>query len=59
MSTRLPLYRMLNAPLGGASDSEVLFVFRSHDGLDPGATGLVAINTPWARTVIGTRPNIP
>ena len=40
MSTRLPLYRMLNAPLGGASDSEVLFVFRSHDGLDPGATEL-------------------
>ncbi|WP_163002444.1 hypothetical protein [Pseudomonas viridiflava] len=38
MSTRLPLYRMLNAPLGGSSDPNVLFFFRSHDGLDPGAT---------------------
>ena len=40
MSTRLPLYRMLNGPLGGASDSEVFFVFRSHEGLDPGASEL-------------------
>lgn len=39
MSTRLPLYRMLNAPLGG-SESEVNYVFRSHDGLDPGATAV-------------------
>lgn len=38
MSTRVPLYRMLNAPLGGGSESEVSYVFRSHDGLDPGAT---------------------
>ncbi|MNF85054.1 hypothetical protein D3C84_674390 [compost metagenome] len=40
MSTRLPLYRMLNAPLGGGSESEVNYVFRSHDGLDPGATAV-------------------
>ncbi|WP_447903551.1 hypothetical protein [Pseudomonas serbica] len=40
MSTRLPLYRMLNAPLGGGSESEVRYVFRSHDGLDPGATAV-------------------
>ncbi|MGE8359226.1 hypothetical protein [Pseudomonas sp.] len=38
MSTRLPLYRMLNAPLGDGSESQVNYVFRSHDGLDPGAT---------------------
>lgn len=37
MSTRLPLYRMLNAPLGGSSEAEVSYVFRSNDGLDPGA----------------------
>lgn len=42
MNTRLPLYRMLNAPLGGATDSEVLFAFRSDDGLDPGATEVAA-----------------
>jgi len=40
MSTRLPLYRMLTAPLGGGSESEVNYVFRSHDGLDPGATAV-------------------
>lgn len=40
MSTRLPLYRMLNAPLGGGNGSKVDYVFRSHDGLDPGATAL-------------------
>ncbi|MCW2293237.1 hypothetical protein M2262_003287 [Pseudomonas sp. BIGb0408] len=37
MSTRLPLYRMLNAPLGGVSDLEVSYKFRSHGGIDPGA----------------------
>jgi len=40
MSTRLPLYRMLNAPLGGGSESKVDYFFRSHDGLDPGATAM-------------------
>ncbi|WP_157850331.1 hypothetical protein [Aeromonas dhakensis] len=40
MSTRLPLYRMLNAPLGRGGESEVRYVFRSHDGLDPGATAV-------------------
>jgi len=38
MSTRLPLYRMLDAPLGRGSRAEVGYVFRSQDGLDPGAT---------------------
>ncbi|WP_460418082.1 hypothetical protein [Pseudomonas sp. microsymbiont 2] len=38
MSTRLPLYRMLNAPLSSGSVSEVNYAFRSYDGLDPGAT---------------------
>ncbi|PHN38261.1 hypothetical protein [Pseudomonas sp. ICMP 564] len=37
MSTRLPLYRMLYAPLGGVSESEVKYFFRSDDGIDPGA----------------------
>lgn len=40
MSTRLPLYRMLNTPLGGGSESKVSYAFRSHDGLDPGATAV-------------------
>ncbi|MFS2096191.1 hypothetical protein ACCC96_24590 [Pseudomonas sp. Pseusp11] len=40
MSTRLPLYRMLNAPLGGGSESEVNYVFRSDEGIDPGATAV-------------------
>lgn len=40
MSTRLPLFRMLDAPLRGGSESEVKYVFRSHDGLDPGATAV-------------------
>lgn len=40
MSTRLPLYRMLNAPLGGGSESEVTYVFKSGDGIDPGATAV-------------------
>ncbi len=38
MSTRLPPYRMLRAPIGWGSESEVNYAFRSHDGLDPGAT---------------------
>ncbi|MGF6204028.1 hypothetical protein [Pseudomonas frederiksbergensis] len=38
MSTRLPLYRMLNAPLGGGNVSEVTYIFRSEEGIDPGAT---------------------
>lgn len=37
MSTKLPLYRMLKAPFGGESGSEVHYVFRSYDGIDPGA----------------------
>lgn len=40
MSTRLPLYRMLDAPLCRGSESEVRYVFKSHDGLDPGATAV-------------------
>lgn len=40
MSTRLPLYRMLNAPLGDGSESEVTYIFRSDDGIDPGATAV-------------------
>ncbi|MGU9855290.1 hypothetical protein [Pseudomonas sp. LF245] len=40
MSTRLPLYRTLYAPLGGASESEVKYIFRSDDGIDPGATAI-------------------
>jgi len=40
MSTRLPLYRMLNAPLGLEDESELDYVFRSHEGIDPGATAL-------------------
>jgi hypothetical protein len=31
---------MLGAPLGGANGSELRYDFRSHDGLDPGATAL-------------------
>ena len=42
MSTRLPLYRMLNAPLDCGSESEVKYTFRSHEGLDPGATEVSA-----------------
>lgn len=42
MSTRLPLYRMLNAPLCRGNESEVKYVFRSHEGLDPGA---IAVNS--------------
>lgn len=40
MSTRLPLYRMLNAPLGDGSESEVTYIFLSNDGVDPGATAV-------------------
>jgi hypothetical protein len=40
MSTRLPLYRMLDAPMDRGSHAEVSYGFRSHDGLDPGATPL-------------------
>lgn len=40
MSTRLPLYRMLNAPLRGGSEAEVNYVFQSYNGLDPGATAV-------------------
>lgn len=40
MSTRLPLYRMLNAPLRSGSGSEVNYIFRSNDGLEPGATAV-------------------
>lgn len=40
MSARLPLYRMLNAPLGDGSESDVKYVFRSLHGLDPGATAV-------------------
>ncbi len=40
MSTRLPLYRMLNAPLGDGNESEVNYIFRSDHGLDPGATAV-------------------
>lgn len=38
MSTRLPLYRMLNAPLSQGSDSVVNFNFRSDGYFDPGVT---------------------
>lgn len=38
MSTRLPLYRTLNAPLGCVNESEVKYFFKSNDGVDPGAT---------------------
>ncbi|WP_156340959.1 hypothetical protein [Pseudomonas sp. NBRC 111124] len=40
MSTRLPLYRMLNAPLAHGSDSVVDFSFSSDDYLDPGVTSV-------------------
>ncbi|PLV14383.1 hypothetical protein [Pseudomonas guariconensis] len=38
MSTRLPLYRMLDAPLSLGSDSPVSFNFRADHYLDPGVT---------------------
>ena len=38
MSARLPLYRMLNAPLDDGVESELRYIFKSHDGLDPGVT---------------------
>ncbi len=38
MSARLPIYRMLNAPLSQSSDSAVNFNFRADDYLDPGVT---------------------
>ncbi|MGE8407845.1 MAG: hypothetical protein ACN6QH_12480 [Pseudomonas sp.] len=37
MSARLPLYRMLNAPLARSVESELRYVFLSYDGIDPGA----------------------
>ncbi|MDE1196753.1 MAG: hypothetical protein PW896_16605 [Pseudomonas sp.] len=40
MSTRLPLYRMLDAPIGRGNEAQVSYGFRSHDGLDPGAVPL-------------------
>lgn len=40
MSTRLPLYRMLNAPLSEGVESEATYIFRSEDGIDPGATAV-------------------
>ena len=40
MSTRLPLYRTLSAPLSAASESEVKYIFRSDDGIDPSATAI-------------------
>lgn len=40
MSTRLPLYRMLNAPLHTGSGSAVKYVFLSQDDIDPGATAV-------------------
>ncbi|HCD1615724.1 TPA: hypothetical protein NBH86_003518 [Serratia marcescens] len=36
MSTRLPLYRMLNAPLSQGNDSVVSFNFRANGYFDPG-----------------------
>ncbi|MBA1290989.1 hypothetical protein [Pseudomonas japonica] len=38
MSARLSIYRMLDAPFGELSNSPVKYSFRSHDGIDPGAT---------------------
>ncbi|WPP01158.1 hypothetical protein SFA35_07310 [Pseudomonas sp. HR96] len=38
MSTRLPLYRMLNAPLGRSNEPAVDYLFLSDEGLNPGAT---------------------
>ncbi|MTD07743.1 hypothetical protein GKN89_13490 [Serratia sp. YC16] len=40
MSTRLPLYRMLNAPLSQGNDSVVSFSFRADSYFDPGVKAL-------------------
>lgn len=37
MSARLPLYRTLNGPLTDSVEPETDYIFKSHDGIDPGA----------------------